>query len=278
MLVLPATLFFIVLFVLPVGNMILYSFYQQTPSGDISAEPTLMNYLRFANVDLYRRVLFNTLKVSFLTTIVSMVLSYPIAIAMVRSPPFVARILTIIVVSPLLVNVVIRTYGWRIILANSDQGVLNWVLTTFGLPQASLLYTEWAIIIGCVHVFMPLMVLPLAAALGRIDPAVEEAGRTLGASNWQTFWRVTFPLSIPGLAVGSTLVFSLTASSFVMPALLGGNLSKMLGTLVEEQIMSVFDWPFGAAIATVMVVIVLGINFAYVVLVERRFPTPEHAR
>lgn len=278
LLVAPAVLFFLALFVVPVGNMIRFSFYRQTATGDLGTDLTLANYARLASVDLYRKVLVTTLRVSLLTTLGSMVMAYPVALVMVRGHPLVSRVLAIIVIAPLLVNVVIRTYGWRVILANSDQGVLNWALAGLGLPTVRWLYTEWAIVIGSIHVFMPLMALPLAAALGRISPAVEEAGRTLGASPWQAFRRVTLPLSVPGLAVGSTLVFSLTASSFVSPALLGGNFAKMLGTLVEEQIMSVFDWPFGAAIATVLIVIVLVINLAYVYLVERRFPAPGQAR
>jgi putative spermidine/putrescine transport system permease protein len=278
LLVAPAVLFFLALFVVPVGNMIRFSFFHQTETGDLAPGLTLDNYIRLANVDLYRKVLMTTLRVSLLTTIGAMILAYPVALVMVRGHPLVSRVLAVIVIAPLLVNVVIRTYGWRVILANSDQGVLNWALAGMGLPTVRWLYTESAIVIGSIHVFMPLMALPLAAALGRISPAVEEAGRTLGASAWQAFWRVTLPLSVPGLAVGSTLVFSLTASSFVAPALLGGNFAKMLGTLVEEQIMSVFDWPFGAAIATVLIVIVLVINLAYVYLVERRFPAPGQMR
>jgi putative spermidine/putrescine transport system permease protein len=127
--------------------------------------------------------------------------------------------------------------------------------------------------VGSVHVFLPMMVLPLSAALGKINPAVEEAARTLGASSLDVFRRVTLPLSLPGLAVGATLVFSLTASSFVTPALLGGNFAKMLGTLVEEQILTVFDWPFGAAIATLLTALVMIVNLASVWLIERRFPS-----
>ena len=167
----------------------------------------------------------------------------------------------------------VRTYAWRVILANGENGVLNWTLAHVGLGPVQLLYTEWAVIIGSVHVFLPMMVLPLSAALGKINPAVEEAARTLGASSWSVFRRVTLPLSVPGLAVGCTLVFSLTASSFVTPALLGGNFAKMLGTLVEEQILTVFDWPFGAAIATLLTVMVMVVNLGSVWLVERRFPS-----
>jgi putative spermidine/putrescine transport system permease protein len=273
MLLAPAVLFFVVVFVIPVGLMIRYSFYQQTSTGDLSSSATLANYARLASVDLYRTVVMTTLRVSAWTTVIAMLLAYPLALVMVRGNALVGRALTVIVLAPLLINVVVRTYAWRVILANGDNGVLNWTLAHLGLPSVQLLYTEWAIIIGSVHVFLPMMVLPLSAALGKINPAVEEAARTLGASSWQVFRRVTLPLSVPGLAVGATLVFSLTASSFVTPALLGGNFAKMLGTLVEEQILTVFDWPFGAAIATLLTVLVMIVNLASVWLVERRFPS-----
>jgi len=269
----PAVLFFVVVFVIPVGLMIRYSFYQQTSTGDLTAAATLANYVRLASVDLYRTVVMTTLRVSAWTTFIAMLLAYPLALVMVRGHPLIGRALTVIVLAPLLINVVVRTYAWRVILANGENGVLNWTLAHFGLGPVQLLYTEWAIIIGSTHVFLPMMVLPLSAALGKINPAVEEAARTLGASSWSVFRRVTLPLSVPGLAVGATLVFSLTASSFVTPALLGGNFAKMLGTLVEEQILVVFDWPFGAAIATLLTVIVMAVNLGSVWLIERRFPS-----
>jgi len=269
----PAVLFFLVVFVVPVGLMIRYSFYQQTQTGDLTASATLANYVRLASVDLYRTVVMTTVRVSLWTTAIAMLLAYPLALVMVRGHRMVGRALTVIVLAPLLINVVVRTYAWRVILANGENGVLNWTLAHFGLGPVQLLYTEWAIIIGSVHVFLPMMVLPLSAALGKINPAVEEAAATLGASSFAVFRRVTLPLSMPGLAVGATLVFSLTASSFVTPALLGGNFAKMLGTLVEEQILVVFDWPFGAAIATLLTVLVMVVNLASIWLVERRFPS-----
>jgi putative spermidine/putrescine transport system permease protein len=273
MLLAPAVLFFVIVFVVPVGLMIRYSFYQQTTTGDLTASATLANYVRLASVDLYRTVVLTTLRVSAWTTLIAMLLAYPLALVMVRGNALIGRALTVIVIAPMLINVVVRTYAWRIILANGENGVLNWSLAHFGLGPVQLLYTEWAIIIGSVHVFLPMMVLPLSAALGKINPAVEEAAATLGASSWSVFRRVTLPLSVPGLAVGCTLVFSLTASSFVTPALLGGNFAKMLGTLVEEQILTVFDWPFGAAIATLLTAMVMVVDLGSVWLVERRFPS-----
>jgi putative spermidine/putrescine transport system permease protein len=277
-LLLPAVVFFLVVFVVPVGLMISYSFLRQAPDGTLVSGFTLANYARLAIVDLYLKVLLATLRVSLFTTIAAALLAYPLALIIARGPALAGRSLTVLVIAPLLVNVVVRAYGWRVILANSNTGVLNWITSWLGLAPLRLLYTEWAIVIGSTQVFLPMMVLPLAAAIGRIDPAVEDAARTLGGSGIAVFRRVTLPLSVPGLGVGCTLVFSLTASSFILPALLGGNFTKMLGTLVQEQILSVFDWPFGAAIATVMVVIVVTINLVYMTMIERRFPTraPEH--
>jgi putative spermidine/putrescine transport system permease protein len=146
------------------------------------------------------------------------------------------------------------------------------VLVNLGLVNdpGQLLYTEAAVIIGSVHVFLPFMVLPLAGAIARIDPAVEEAARVLGASGVTLFRRITLPLSLPGLAVGTTLVFSLSAASYVTPQILGGNFAALLGTLLEQQVLTLHDWPFGAAIATVLVSIVLAINIAYLRFVDRR--------
>ncbi|WP_420101453.1 ABC transporter permease [Bosea sp. (in: a-proteobacteria)] len=269
----PAILFFLLVFVLPVGLMLRFSFLKQLPDGSLTTLPTLANYIRLATVDLYRGVLLTTLRISLLTTIGAVLLAYPLALVIARGPAILGRIITMLVIAPLLVNVVVRAYGWRVILANGPGGVLNWLLSFLGLGPVELLYSDWAVVIGSVQVFLPMMVLPLAAAIGRIDPAVEDAARTLGGDSLAVFRWVTLPLSLPGLGAGCTLVFSLTASSFILPSLLGGSFTKMLGTLVEEQILTVFDWPFGAAIATVMVVIVMAINLGYMALIERRVPT-----
>ncbi|MET0745187.1 MAG: ABC transporter permease [Microvirga sp.] len=269
----PMVLFLVLIFVVPVGLMVRYSFLTQLPDGTLTSVPTLANYIRLATVDLYRGVMFTTLRISLFTTIGALLMAYPLALVMARGPVWLGRVITVLVIAPLLVNVVVRAYGWRIILANGPSGVLNWALSAVGLGPLELLYTDWAVVIGSVQVFLPMMVLPLTAAIGRIDPAVEDAARTLGGTSLAVFRRVTLPLSLPGLGAGCTLVFSLTASSFILPALLGGSFTKMLGTLVEEQILTVFDWPFGAAIATVMVIIVMGINLAYMALIERRVRT-----
>jgi putative spermidine/putrescine transport system permease protein len=195
---------------------------------------------------------------------------------MVRARPLIARAVSFITIAPLIVSVVVRTYGWQLILGNSRSGLLNWVLSSVGVIDMPLrlLYSETAVVIGSLHVFLPMMVLPLAAALGRIDPNLEDAARTLGMHGLRVFLRITLPLSLPGLAVGFTLVFSLTAGSFVTPAILGGTNAQMLGNLIDQQITAVYDWPFGATIASVLVAIVVGVNVVSMRVLEGRRRAP----
>ena len=260
LLLLPSLAFLTAFFALPSFGLFICSFLTQAPDGTLGLPVTLEHYRHFFSTNLYTKVLITTLRISLITTAVAIVLGYPIALVMVRSTPLVNRVLTMIVIAPLIVSVVVRTYGWQLILAHGKTGILNWLLMSLGVSPVKLLYTETAVVIGALHVFFPMMVLPLASALGRIDPRVEDAARTLGATSWRTFRRITVPLSLPGLAVGATLVFSLTAGSFVTPAILGGSTAQMLGMLVDQQITVVYDWPFGATVATVLVVIVLGVN------------------
>ena len=268
----PALSFLAVFFALPALGLVVFSFLTQSPQGTAGLPLTLSHYVHFFGTPLYAHVLWTTLRISLVTTALAMVLAYPIALVMARSGGAARRVITMIVIAPLIVSVVVRTYGWEVILGNGPTGVLNWLLLASGLIRkpVALLYSETAVVIGSLHVFFPMMVLPLASALGKIDPRVEDAARTLGATGWRTFIRVTVPLSLPGLAVGCTLVFSLTAGSFVTPVILGGTAATMLGMLVDQQILVVYDWPFGATVATVLVAIVLAVNIAGTRLLDRR--------
>jgi putative spermidine/putrescine transport system permease protein len=267
----PTVVFLIAFFVVPSLQLMTLSVTAKSEAGVLVPQFGIENYLRLWEVDLYRRVLLRTLRVAILTSVICIPVAYPLAIVLVRGNRWVAQALALIVIAPLLVNVVIRAYGWTLIL--NRQGLLNWTLKGLGLAEnpGQLLYTEAAVIIASVHVFLPFMVLPLAAAIARIDPALDEAASVLGAPGWRRFLRITLPLSLPGLAVGTTLVFSVTAAAFVTPQLLGGNFASLLGTLIEQQVLTVHDWPFGAALATVLVAIVLATNLIYLRFVERRF-------
>src|ERR1700730_6022977 len=268
----PSMLFLAMFFALPALGLISYSFLTQASDGTVGLPLTLEHYRHFFATPLYSRVLRTTIEISLITTALAIVLGYPVALVMVRSPPLIRQTITIIVIAPLVVSVVVRTYGWQLILGNGPTGILNWMLLNTGIIRSpvALLYSETAVVIGSLHVFFPMMVLPLASALGKIDPRLEDAARTLRATAWRTFRRIILPLSLPGLTVGCTLVFSLTAGSFVTPAILGGTSGQMLGVLVEQQILIVYNWPFGAACATVLVAIVLGANLVSVRILERR--------
>lgn len=268
----PALLFMALFFVMPAISLFASSIMTQGQQGHIGLPLTLSHYQRFFDTPLYSRVLVTTLRVSLVTACIATAIAYPVASVMVRSTPRVARIITLIIIAPLVVSVVVRSYGWQLILANGPNGILNWLLLKTGITgePLSLLYAEAAVIIGSLHVFFPMMVLPLASSLAKINPSLEEAACTLGATTSQIFRRVTLPLSIPGLAAGFTLVFSLTAGSFVTPALLGGNSTQMLGILIEQQILAVYDWPFGSAIAVILVCVVMGINLLSLWLLEGR--------
>lgn len=262
LLIIPLLAFELFFFFTPAVRLMLFSLMTQSADGNIGTPYTFSHYLHFFRVALYSDVLWNTLRISLITALIAAILAYPVATVLVRGNALVARILTLVIIAPLAVSVVVRAYGWQLILNNGPGGLLNYVLLHLGIigrPNA-LMFTEWAVIIGSLHIFFPMMVLPLASALGKIDPNLPLAARTLGAPAWQVFARIILPLSLPGLVAGITLVFSLAAGSYVIPALIGGTRAQMLGNLAEQQIVAVYDWPFGATIATILVLIVIAVN------------------
>lgn len=276
-LVAPALLFLGVWFLWPVLSMIVSSLSAHSVDGAMVQGFTMENYTRLFSSDLYFRILLRTVRVALLTSLCAAIFAYPLAIAIARGGPFLARLVTITILAPLLVNVVVRSYGWQTIL--NKTGALAWVLKQIGIVNPPiLLYTEWAVLIACVHVYLPFMVMPLASAIARIDRTVEEAARVAGASRFRVFLRVVLPLSLPGLAVGVSLVFSLSSAAYVTPQVLGGNFSPLLGTLIEQQILTLNDWPFGAAISTLLIAMVLTVNVVFLKIVNRRFARWTEAR
>ena len=272
MLGLPALLFVAVFFVIPGASLFSESVLTQTANGNIGLPVSLAQYHHLLATPVYRAVLLTTLRISAITAVLAMLAGFPVAIVIVRAGAAVSRIATIVLVAPLMVSVVVRNYGWQLLLGNSTTGVLNWLLHALGTGPAPLhvMYSQTAVIIGSLHVFLPMMVLPLASAIARIPLALEEAARTLGASAWRVFWRVTVPMSLPGLIAGLMIVFSLTCSSFVTPAILGGSHGAMLGNLLEEQALTVFNWPLSAAIGVVMVLLSVAVGGGVTRALQRR--------
>jgi putative spermidine/putrescine transport system permease protein len=237
----------------PLGYVIILSF-NPPVSGEVelTGELTLANYARLFLQWFYTGILLRTISISAITTVLCALFGMVLALAIWRAPPRRRGLLVIIVISPLLVSIVTRTYGWMVVLG--DAGILNKLLQAVGLVDEPLhmMFTQGAVVVGLVHVFLPMMVLSILAAMDKIDPALAQAAQTLGASSFVTFWQITFPLLIPGLTAGVTIVFSLAMSSYVTPALMGGRNSGMLTTLIYQQFVVTFNWHFGAALVVVL--------------------------
>ncbi len=267
LLVAPAALLYLVLFVAPFGNLTLYSLYDYSRLSGVIKVLTLKNYQRFWLDAFYLSILARTLRVSLIATVATLLVGYPIALYMSRATPRVRGWLTLLILSPLLVSVVVRSFGWLIILG--PNGLIDSALKTIGLAGARIMHTETAIVIGLVNVFLPYLVLSVVASLQAIDPAVPRAAAGLGAGPWQVFWHVTLPLSLPGILAGCLIVFSLGASAFVTPALLGGAEYKVLSVLIYQQTMILQNWPFAAAIAFGLLLIVVLLVTVQARLLER---------
>jgi putative spermidine/putrescine transport system permease protein len=266
----PVLALFLVFFALPVVVLFALSFERVDTSTFEVVDPfTLYNYTRFLFDRFYLEVLGVTLRISLAVTLLTLLTGYPVAVYLLRVGPRERALLMLLVVSPLLVSLVIRSFGWVIVLG--PQGLVNASLLALGLVDRplKLMYTETAVVIGLAHVFYPFMVLSIYGALHRIDPAVDRAARNLGAGPWRAFWRVTLPLSVPGILAGSLIVFALSVSSFVTPALLGGPWVKVVAYMVWEQNLVVLDWGFAAAIAVILLGVTGLIMLAYNRLVER---------
>lgn len=269
LLVVPAVALVVVLFVLPYANLLVMSFY--TPATATPYEPvlTLRNY-RTALADQFQwRVLWRTLELGFLATILTLVLGYPLAWNLARASGRRKAALLVLLLSPLLIGVVIRSFGWMVLLA--DQGLINSLVRRSGLAPGGfkLMYNEFGVLVGTVHIFLPFMVLSIAGALENIAPDLPLAARSLGASPTKVFWRIVMPLSLPGVFAGCLLVFVLTVSSYVIPVLLGGFKVITTPLLVVQTAVDVSNWPGAAAQAVVLFAASLVCIAIYVGLMNR---------
>lgn len=253
LLVLPACILVGACLIVPLAFVLAFSFNPSRPGEiDLTGELTIANYWRFFASPFYWRILGKTIYLSSVTTAICATLGTVLALAIWRAPASRRGLIVIVVLSPLLVSIVTRTFGWMIVLG--DNGLINAVLTGLGIigQPLHLMFTDSAVIIGLVHVFLPIMVLPIMTALERIDPAVPEAAGTLGASPSIVVLRIVLPLASPGLIAGVTIVFSLAMSSYVTPALMGGPDSGVLTTLIYQQFVVTFNWQFGAVLVAVL--------------------------
>jgi putative spermidine/putrescine transport system permease protein len=255
LLLLPTLGIFIFFFLLPLFFLFITSFKTFDAASGIGNDWTLQNYIKFITDKFYLGVVWRTVKIALITTLAAIVISFPVAYQITKAKGRIKNYLTLLVLSPLLISMVIRCYGWVILLSNN--GVVNNTLMNFGLidKPLTLLYTEFSVVIGMVHVLFPYMVLSIMGSLERIDPSVIRASQNLGASSIRTFFSVILPLTLPGIFAGSVMVFSLGVSSFVTPAILGGPQVKVMSFLTYEQVGTMLNWPYGSAIGFLLIFI-----------------------
>ena len=265
-LIAPALLLFVLFFVMPFGVMAVMSVFSGNPVTNPNAFLTTRHYERFINdsAGIFHEALWDTLRIGLITTVAALLIGYPLAHWMARMHSRVGHALLLMaVIAPLLTGIVVRTFAWMTLLG--DRGVINITAQWLGLTgrPLPLMYNEFGVIVGLVHIYVPFMVLTLVGVIGRIDRTLEEAARGLGASRLMTFLEVTLPLSLPGILAGSLLVFALAISAYVTPVLLGGNNVLTLPMLIYQQVSASFNLGFAGALGTVLLVVSLVLVFAY---------------
>ena len=253
-LALPYIVWAVMMLVLPMALIALYSVMEQGNSI-ISFSFTLEHYIKFFTDRDFLLILWRSLMIAVKTTIICLLLGYPVAYFIARSREKVQNALILCITLPMWINMLVRTYAWIGML--SEGGLIQKILRFLGMGNVDLLYTEGAVLLGMVYNFLPFMILQIHTSLSKMDNSLLEASADLGASPAQTFRRVTLPLSLPGVINGITLVFLPAVSSFFIPKLLGGGQYFLIGNMIENQFITVGEWNFGSAISMIMAVIMM---------------------
>ncbi|MCV9878059.1 ABC transporter permease [Brenneria izbisi] len=261
----PSLLALSAFFVYPLIKMLSFSVY--------SPEFTWQYYLRIIHEPIWLNVLWITLRTALWVTLSTLLLGYPLAWFLARLTPRRANIFLIIVIIPYFTSVLVRTYAWMVLLGT--EGMINRALIALGLVNEplKLMYTTTGVLIGMTYILLPYMVLALYSVMRGIDPTLLRAAESLGASRLRAFWRVVIPLSLPGAAAGGLLVFIMALGFFITPALMGGPQQTMIAMVIESQIEIYFDWGFGSALSSLLLVFTLLLFWLYQRLVglERLF-------
>jgi spermidine/putrescine transport system permease protein len=279
----PPLLYLIVFFAIPSLIMVLASFRTPGEFGGLAPlyeegqlDLNLESYARFFSETIYAQIFVKSVGYALATTFLCLALAYPLAALIARSPKRYRDLLLLAVILPFWSNFLIRVYAWMIILgpnaalARGVNGVLRW----FGHDPVPLLFSSFAVLVCLVYVHLPFMVLPLYANLEKHDPALLEAAQDLGASAWQRFWRITFPLSLPGVYAGAALVFIPALGIFAIPDILGGPEDSLIGNVIKQQFLETRDWPFGSVLSIVLTVSALVIAGLAAWVARRNLSTP----
>jgi len=262
LLIFPSLFWLVVFFAIPLIIVFVYSFLKRGPYGQVVWEFNLNNYARFFD-PLYLKIFARSFKIAGITTVVSLLLGYPMAYWIATRSPKWRNILLLLLMIPYWTNFLVRTYAWILILR--DSGLINSLLMGWGViaEPLPLFGNDFAIIIGLVYGWFPSMVLPCYAAIERLDFSLVEAAQDLYANELRAFARIVIPITMPGIIAGSILVFIPSLGAYVTPDLLGGAKSVMIGNVIQSQFLTVRDLPFGSAFSFVLMVIMLGATLIY---------------
>jgi putative spermidine/putrescine transport system permease protein len=250
----PALIFIALFFVLPLTIVLINTFKNEAGAWSLQA------YQTFLHDPVVSKVYLRTLRLALIVTVISAIIGYPVSYAIARMSPGRRSIMMSLIILPLMTNPVARTYSWLVILGR--LGLINDLVERLHLADRPLrlMYTEKAIVLGLLHLFLPLMILSLVSAMENIRTDVEEAAQSLGANRLVVFWRIIVPLSADGLILGGTLVFTGSITAYVTPAILGGTRVRMLATLLYQRAMVLIDWQSATIIAVSMVLTTLVAN------------------
>jgi spermidine/putrescine transport system permease protein len=259
----PVTVWLGLFFLVPLLFILAYSFGTSGIYGGITLGFNPGNYLRVFD-PLYLEIVGRTLVIALINTFLCLLLGYPLAYFIAFKGGSRKNLLILLVMIPFWTSLLLRAYAWVVILGGN--GIANRALQFLGITDGpvNLIFTPQAVALGMVYSYLPFMILPLYAALEKFDVRLKEAAQDLGASRWHTFWRVTFPLSMPGVIAGSILVFIPSAGEFVIPNLLGGARTVLVGNLIQQQFLLARDWAFGSALAMMLAALLVGAIMFYV--------------
>ena len=253
-LAIPYIVWAAIMLLLPMALIAMYSF-TEPGNSIISFSFTLDHYIKFFTDPDFLLILWRSIMIAVKTTVICLLLGYPVAYFIARSKERVQNILVLCITIPMWINMLVRTYAWIGLL--SEGGLIQRIFSLIGFGNTELLYTEAAVLLGMVYNFLPFMILQINTSLCKMDHSLLEAGADLGASPVQTFLRITLPLSLPGVINGITLVFLPAVSSFFIPKLLGGGQYFLIGNMIENQFITVGEWNFGSAISMIMAIIMM---------------------
>jgi len=283
----PPLLYLLVFFAIPTLIMVLASFRTPGEFGGLAPlveegrlDLNLDSYARFFSESIYAEIFVKSVWYALTTTLLCLALAYPLAALIARSPKRYRDLLLLLVILPFWSNFLIRIYAWMIILgpnaalARTVNGTLAW----FGHTPVPLLFSSFAVLVCLVYVHLPFMVLPLYANLEKHDQALLEAAQDLGASAWQRFWRITFPLSLPGVYAGGALVFIPALGIFAIPDILGGPEDSLIGNVIKQQFLETRDWPFGSVLSIVLTVAALALAGLAAWVARRSLGTPSSVK